>query len=256
MARWAGVMMAVLMLAAGCFAKYGPEKKFDLYITTGYGFGVGGSYLDPSQTFDAGSLIKREDHYRNFGWGIKLEGGADYLLMEKLAVQGGLCFNFGVPGISSIQDDGVGTKTTANYGWTTFGIKALLKPKFQVFDLFDVYTGFGIGLYFAFSSADITQTTATTNYSVKAIDGNNPALAFIGSLGAEYPLTESIILYGELYCEQMSFTTTQTTYSNSTFPNSYIKPVYYHEDEAGSPPPPKTPATNVAIRVGVRFPLF
>jgi hypothetical protein len=153
-------------------------------------------------------------------------------------------------------DDGAGTKTTVNYSWTTIGIKALVKPTFQILDLFDVYTGFGVGLYFAMSGSDIKRTIPGAEYTAKTVDANNPALAFIGSLGVEYPLTENIIMYGELYCEQMSFTTTQTTYANSTFPNGYVTPVYYHEDEAGSAPPPKTPGTNIAIRAGVRFPIF
>ena len=260
MARSAGIMIAVLLLACGCLARYGAEKKFDLYVTTGYGFGVGGSYLDASQTYNgAGTLTLRDDHYRNFGWGIKLDGGADYLLMDKLFVQGGLCFNFGVPGISNVFDNPGVEKTTVNYGWTTIGIKALVKPTFQLFDLFNVYTGFGLGLYFAMSWADITSSTPGGDFSSKAVDSNNPALAFIGSLGVEYPLNEFCILYGELYCEQMSFTTTKTEYTNSTFPggSTYIDHiVYYQEDVTDRAPPPKTPGTNIAIRAGVRFPIF
>jgi hypothetical protein len=258
-------MIAVLLLACGCLARYGAEKKFDLYLTTGYGFGVGGSYLDASKTYDGtGTLTKLEDHYRNFGWGIKLDGGVDYLLMDKLFVQGGFCFNFGVPGISNVIDNppaNPGSKTTVNYGWTTFGIKALIKPTFQVFDLFDVYTGFGLGLYFAMSSTDIKSSTPVGDYSAKSVDANNPALAFIGSLGVEYPLNENIIMFGEIYCEQMSFTMISTVYSNSTFAGSHNgdydnRTVYYHEDETNSQPPPKIPGTNVAIRAGVRFPIF
>jgi hypothetical protein len=256
MARSAGIMIAVLLLACGCLARYGAEKKFDLYATTGYGFGVGGRNVGASQTFNGLTLTKREDHYQNFGWGIKIEGGADYLLMDNLYAQGGLCFNIGVPWIDNVSDDGT-TKTTTGYRWSTFGIKALLKPTFKLLDLFDVYTGFGLGLCFAFSSADITQTTPTTTYSVKAIDSNTPGLVFIGSLGAEYPLNEYCIMYGELYCEQMSFTTTKTTYSNASPGGPYIDHIdYYQEDVTDRPPPPKTPGTNIAIRAGVRFPIF
>ena len=256
MVRSASIMIAVLLLACGCLARYGAEKKFDLYLTTGYGFGVGGNYIGMSQTKVGGLPTMEEDHYQNFGWGIKLDGGVDYLLMDKLYVQGGLCVNFGVPGISNVLDDGAGSKTTVNYGWSTFGIKALVKPTFQLFDLFDVYTGFGLGLYFAMSGADIKSTTLGGDFSSKAVDNNNPALAFIGSLGIEYPLNENIILFGELYCEMMSFTTTKTAYSNSTAPFYIDHIVYYQEDVTDRNPPPKTPGTNIAIRAGVRFPIF
>jgi hypothetical protein len=250
-------MIAVLLLACGCLAKYGPQKKFDLYLTTGYGFGVGGNNVGASETYAGGILTAREDHYQNFGWGIKLDGGVDYLVMDKLFVQGGLCFNFGVPGISNVMDNPGVEKTTVNYGWTTFGIKALVKPTFQLFDLFDVYTGFGLGLYFAMSGSDIKRTIPGVEYTAKSVDNNIPALAFIGSLGVEYPLTENIIFFGELYCEAMSFTTTSTAYSNATPGGPYINHIdYFQEDVTDRAPPPKTPGTNVAIRAGVRFPIF
>ena len=253
------VWLPVLLIAGIVSAEHSAqEKKFDLFLTTGYGFGVGGQYLASSTTTSNGALTSREDHYENFGWGIKIEGGADYKLMDRLFAQGALCYSFGVPGIKNVVEDVGADKTTVDYGWSLFGFKALLKPTFQVFDLLDVYTEFGFGLYFAISGASLETSGPDFDYTAKAEDSNNPAFTVVGAIGVDYPINASVIAYGEIYCEQMSFTTTQTQYTNSTYPGAPYNnhTVYYQEDVTDRNPPPKIPGTNIAIRVGVRFPIF
>ena len=90
----------------------------------------------------------------------------------------------------------------------------------------------------------------------KAEDSNKPAMTLIAAIGAEYPISESVIAYGEINCEQMSFTTTKTVYTNSVggFYDDHI--VNYQEDATDRNAPPKIPGTNIAVRVGVRFPIF
>jgi opacity protein-like surface antigen len=234
------------------------QKKFDLFLATGYGFGVGGYYSGASRTYSGTTLMDREDHYENFGWGIKVEGGADYLLMDH--VYGLAAINYSisaVPGTENKQDI-LGTSTTSEkFHWSVFGTKLGIKPTFKVLDLLDVYTTFGIGLYFASSGADLKMTESAGGVSTsKAEDSNNPAMTLIAAIGVEYPISESVIAYGEINCEQMSFTTTKTEYSNSVggFYNDYV--VNYQEDVTDRNPPPKIPGTNIALRVGVRFPLF
>ena len=252
--------LACLVPQAAQAGSYGAskEKKFDLFLTTGYGFGVGG-YQDSTQDFSATyspNVTSREDHYRNFGWGIKIEGGADYKLMDHVYGQAALNYSFSaVPGTKNVHDlTGVGT-SSVDYHWSIFGIKAGIKPTFQILDLLDIYTNFGIGLYFASSGADLEATAAGITSTSKAKDSNTPSLTFISAIGAEYPITESVILYAEINCEQMSFTTTKTEYTQSTgaFDNRVVN---YEEGATDRPPPPKIPGTNVALRVGVRFPIF
>jgi hypothetical protein len=254
-AAWASVLLITGIVSAYHSAD---EKKFDLFLTTGYGFGVGGQYLASSTTFSGGALTSREDHYENFGWGIKIEGGADYKLMDRLFAQGALCYSIGVPGIKNVTEVVGGSRTTVDYGWSLFGIKALVKPTFQVLDLLDVYTDFGIGLYFASSGATIETIAPGVDNTAKAEDSNNPAFTIIGAIGVDYPINANIIAYGEIYCEQMSFTTTKTQYVNSTYNgapyNNHTD--YYQEDVTDRSAPPKIPGTNIALRVGVRFPLF
>ena len=249
-----------ILLIAGVVSAYHSlqEKKFDLFLTTGYGFGVGGQFLNSSTTISGGAQTAREDHYENFGWGIKIEGGADYKLMDRLFAQGALCYSIGVPGIKNVDEIVGVSKTTVDYGWSLFGIKALLKPTFQVLDLLDVYTDFGVGIYFASSGAMIKTTAPGIENTAKAQDSNNPALTFVGAIGVEFPINESMIAYGEIYCEQMSFKTTKTEYLNSTYSgapyNNHTE--YYEEDVTDRSHPPKIPGTNIALRAGVRFPIF
>ncbi len=259
----AAVFCAVMCLAQAAPAgSYGAsqEKKFDLFLTTGYGFGVGGYHdrnTDFSSTISNGNLVSREDHYRNFGWGIKIEGGADYKLMDH--VYGLAAFNYSfsaVPGTDNVQEITGISKTYVNYNWSVFGMKVGVKPTFQVLDLFNVYTNFGMGLYFAGSGADLKTTSDLGGTSTsKAKDSDRPAMTFIGAIGAEYPITESIIAYGEINCEQMSFTTTKIEYtqSNGLYADHVVN---FEEDVTDRQSPPKIPGTNIALRIGVRFPIF
>jgi hypothetical protein len=263
MVRLNAACASILLVAGICAAQHysASEKKFDLFVTTGYGFGVGGYQdraVDFSSTTSGGNLVSREDHYRNFGWGIKIEGGADYKLMDHVYGQGALNYSFSaVPGTKNIHEiSGIST-TSVNYNWSVFGIKAGVKPTFRALDLLDVYTNFGIGLYFASSGADLETTTIGGGVSTsKARDSNRPAMTFISAIGAEYPINESVIVFGEINCEQMSFTTTKTEYSQSSGVLYDDHVVNYEEDVTDRPAPPKIPGTNIALRVGVRFPIF
>jgi len=251
--------VSVLLIAGVASAYHSTdEKKFDLFVTTGYGFGVGGLYSGSSRTFSGTTLMDREDHYQNFGWGIKIEGGADYLLMDHVYGLAAINYSFSaVPGTENKQEL-IGTSTNSEkFHWSVFGTKLGIKPTFKVLDLLDVYTTFGIGLYFASSGADLKETDVGGGVSTsKAEDSNNPALTFIAAIGVEYPINANVIAYGEINCEQMSFTTTKTDYTNSVggFFDDHI--VNYQEDVTDRNPPPKIPGTNIALRVGVRFPLF
>jgi len=259
--------MTVIVIAFACcslaFANKGDKETFDLFATTGYGIGIGGRDVGPTITTTNGSIVNKDDNFLNFGRGIKLEGGASYRLMDHLAGQASVCYNFGVPGIKQETITSIGAATnslTQEYSFSTLGVKALLKPSFQVLDLIDVYTNFGIGLDFAFSSVQVTQNnTGVGEYHATIKDSNWPAIVFIGALGADYPLGTSMILYGEIYCESMSFMTSKQEISDSNFPTGTpyaTKVINYEKDATDRSTPPETPGSNLGIRIGVRFPIF
>ncbi len=247
-------VFAIVLLAVGQ-----EKENFDVFGIAGYGFGTGGLYVGPTTTTVAGELTKKQDNYLNFGNGLKLEGGADLKLMQHLYAQGAVSYSNGLWGINQVADATGVDKTTENFLYSTFGIKAILKPTFQVLDLFTMYTGFGIGLYFAGLTIHRTETGPGINLSARADDSEWPAFAFVESLGLEYPLTSAIIAFGELYCEEMNFMTRQRTITGSNYPagsewaNQIIN---YQNNVTDRAEPFSTPGTNVAIRLGVRFPLL
>jgi hypothetical protein len=252
----------ILIIAGIVAAGYqSQEKKFDLFLATGYGFGVGGyqnAAEDFSSTISDGNLISREAHYRNFGWGIKIEGGADYKLMDHVFGQAAFTYGFSaVPGTENVHEVMNASETSAKYYWSVYGIKAGIKPTFQILDLLDMYTNIGIGLYFANSGVDLRITTIGGSESTsKGRDSNNPAMTLIGAIGAEYPINESVIAFAEVNFEQMSFTTTKTSFTQSSGVFYSDHTVNYQVDATDRSAPPKIPGSNVALRVGVRFPLF
>jgi len=244
------VLITVCAVFFVAFAAESQRDLFDVYLTTGYGFGMGGNAVLPTFTgTNLATATTRTDHFLNLGRGLKVEAGADYKLMDHLYAQGAVNYTLGVPGISAKQITAV--TTTYDYDWSIFGFKVMLKPTFQVLDLIDIYTNIGIGLFFANSTMQGSQgASAETRHDTYA-----PAFAMTGAIGMNYPLNASIILFGEIVCEQMSFTLEKSEYTNANgvFGNYTVN---YEEDVTSSQTPLKIPATNVALRVGVKFPIF
>jgi opacity protein-like surface antigen len=251
-----------------CGAAIGQQKEMlDVYAVVGAGIGVGGLDVGASQSWTApealgGYLTKTTDNYLNFGSGLQLEGGADIRIMQHLYGQAALCYGNGLWGIDQVVVNKYtpGVTTTDQCSYSTLGIKLLVKPTFQVLDLFTVYTGFGIGLDFAWLTIHHSQVgPGAVNLSARADDGEWPAFAFEGSLGLDYPITRSIIVFGELQCEVMNFMTSQRTITNSNFvtdPDWTNQIKNYQTNATDRDPPNSTPGTNVGIRVGVKFPLM
>jgi opacity protein-like surface antigen len=246
-----------------CGAAIGQQKEMlDVYAVVGAGIGVGGRDVGASQSWSApvgGYLTKTTDNYLNFGSGLQLEGGADVRIMQHLYGQAALCYGNGLWGIDKVVEYAGGDKTTDQYSYSTLGIKMLVKPTFQVLDLFTVYTGFGIGLDFGWLTIHRTDVGPGVNLSARADDGQWPAFAFEGSLGLDYPITQSIIIFGELQCEVMNFMTSQRTITNSNYvtdPDWTNQIKNYQTNATDRDPPYSTPGTNVGIRVGVQFPLM
>lgn len=253
-------ILAAVVLAA-CGAAVGQQKEtFDIYGVLGYGFGIGGRDLGASETWAGGALTQKTDNYINYGAGLKIEGGASYKLMQHLYGQAALSYSNGLWGIKqdTVNFEGNNNTVTNQYSFSTLGIKVLAKPMFQVFDLFNAYTSFGVGLYFAFSSIDHKESNG--GLSARADDSNWPSLAFVGALGLEYPLNRSIILFGEVYCEEMGFMLHERTVSNSNIDNGpWVNGTTTYEANSKTQTistPENIPGSNAAIRVGVRIPLL
>jgi|GEM_PF-1173046 opacity protein-like surface antigen len=259
MKKFAIAVVAVCAMSG--MASCQEKETFDLFAVVGYGFGMGGRDLGASATYSTGTtLTKKTDNYINYGAGLKVEGGASYKLMQHLYGQAALSYSNGLLGIKKevVNEQDGNNDVTDQYNFSTLGIKLLAKPTFQILDLFNAYTSFGIGLYFAFSSIDHKESIG--GLSAHADDNNWPAFAFVGALGLEYPLNKSVIIFGEVYCEEMGFmlherTVTKSNIGYEPWENGTTTYAKNSKDEHIKTPE-NTPGSNAAVRVGVRFPLF
>jgi hypothetical protein len=243
-------IIAVFAMASALFAHdttNADSKVFSLCGSIGYGFGMGGEWIDASVKLNGLAVQERSDKYLNYGDGFKLELGGIYKLMENLDAQAVINYNAGVPNIQAITEINSANKTINTYKPSTFGFKTMVLPRVKILDLLDMYAGFGVGLYFA----SLSWTNSETNF-----DGNfktAPALAFCGSVGANYPVYNDLIIYGEIAIEQMSFTV------NSILDAGTGDQTNFEQDSnanSGVEHPKKIPGSNIAFRVGAKFPVF
>jgi hypothetical protein len=257
MKRIATAGLALIIFSAGLFTQsLGQDKKFSLYMSLGYGFGIGGvSLVDTvhftAQTLNAsGNLIKQEDHYLNYGSGFKATGGAQYRIMDNVDARLEFQYTGGVPKLKIKNTDPTNapgpTEITDTYTRNIFGVRLLALPAFRLLDLIDMHAGVGIGLFFG----SFTYETSGEPY-----DGNLktlPAFAFSGVLDADYPVAEFCSIFGGFTFDAMNF----TVESHRSPQNAVVTHYEQNSIAPNEPIPPKIPGSNWAITAGVRFPLF
>lgn len=257
---------AMVVLTCGCvissFAQAGDGKTLSLFTSVGYGFAVGGKWIGSSDKFN-NNLDPSESHdvYLNAGRGLKFDVGAFYRMMQNVDVKACFAFTGSVPRTTTTTEATAGTvitKTVDTYKYATFGINALVVPRFTVFDLLDVFAGIGMGLAFPVSSSEEVTTinagTTTTTTTTKIEDSNLPEPVFIGELGAEYPIIKELILSCAVNIEAMTVTTTKQVVTQVE--SNDVTTINYEDHATDRAPTPATPATNVSIRLGVRVPIF
>ena len=246
------LILLVLSMATALFAQDKVDKNskyFSLCGSLAYGLGMGGQYIGSSMTHYGAAIQERSDKYLNYGDGFKVELGGLYRLMENLDAQGMLMYNFGTPKIEAIDENVLNGATVTNiYKTGTFGLKILAIPKLKVFDLLDMYVGFGMGLYFASLSWSNSETSQFDGYYK-----TSPAFGFCGSIGINYPIYNDLIVYGEIAIEQMSFTVTSILSAEDGSLKTFEQD---SKATSGVYPPEKIPGSNVAFRVGAKFPIF
>lgn len=256
------------------------EKKFSLYLAVGAGFSLGGEYVGPSLELveqngpPANNIVEIDDEYLNLGRGLKIDLGATYRFLEHVDVVAGLNLSLGVPYTSVEQTYTDNTITPSfssslieDYKHTQVGLKVLLQPRFKAFDLFDVYIGGGLGLYFTSVSIEREYSSAGVRYTETVDVDVKAALPFIGRIGAEYPIADRLVIFLDGMYEAMNVTLQKVSLDGtSTFPGTGTDQggldrdpttvETFEKDATDRNAPTKYPASNIAIRLGVRIPLF
>jgi hypothetical protein len=258
-------LSSLLLVVTAASMLLAQEKTFSLYAATGYGFPLGGRYIGSSDERVQGALIESKDIYLNYGRGIKAEGGVIIDIMPKLGVQAGVEFSGGLP--RYIKKDkttnvaGDVTTTNAENRTALLGFKAVLLPRARIFDLLDIFTGAGLGLYLPFSSyksveEDLPVVGPTGTAIIEAKYEHLPTVALIGTLGAEFPLSESFILTADMTFQAMNVTITKVKITRDDADPTNVGTINYELNATDRNEPPKTPGSNLAVRVGFRVPLF
>ena len=218
-----------------------------------------------------------KDKFLNYGRGLKIGAGASYNLLDNFAARLSVAFSAGVPR-ATIQSEsvdhpanGVVTTTTVDEKarYSQLGFRLMGIPRFTVADLFDLYFGAGLGLYFSFrgeeASSEIRSSVATTQFrfETKTEYKNLPSFAFLGAVGGEIPLNDMLNVYAEVGFDAMTVIMKERTvrrYNAAGSVTNTDHEVYerndIHRGENTSLNPNKAPGTNWGLKLGVRIPIL
>jgi opacity protein-like surface antigen len=208
--------------------------ELDIFLIAGYGIPIGGHFLDSSK--------KAEDYYLNYGHGLKINAGVNYNFTNYLGMRVAFNYTAGLPSIKIDYEDQI-SEYTETFKRNLFGIKVMLVPRFEAFDLFDMYAGIGIGLFF--TSLKI-ENSDKANYPYEGERRTKPALSFNSLVGADFALNDRFTLFGELSFDLMSFNTKSMKPTDSKTQTDFVK------DSNSSEHPIKIPGSNFGISIGMR----
>lgn len=246
----------VLFLLASFALAFAQEKHETLNVYGSLGFGIPtGGFLLSSTTQDQNDQTKRKDFYLNYGGGFKIDLGAQYYMMENVALQGGIAFSAGMKNITTDDRtaDPASDYSTKYSHRNLFAIKVLVVPRFEILELMNVYTGVGLGLFWNSLHYDITEKIADSKFSENGKIKTSPKIGFLGEVGADYPLSDLMSLYGEIGFEMVSFTWDKQVIEKTSIPTHKTGTEVFLKDAANQQPPQRVPGSNWQIRFGARF---
>lgn len=216
--------------------------NLDLYVILGYGVPIGGYLLGTSvEVNDALVIVKAEDHYINFGHGIKIDLGTNYYISNYLGMRIGLSYTGGAPKNKITYKDANDSSSTEKYSRRMIGLKAMIVPRFEMFGLLDMYAGVGLGLSFA--GVKIKSEEGASDGKIKV----KPGFSFNGLLGSEFPISKRLSFFGELSFDAVSFT------MKSKIGTGNPSQTDFEKDSNTSLAPNKIPGSNLGFRVGINF---
>lgn len=238
------------------------NETFNVYGSIGYGFGSSGQLFSSTIIKTEGlsiDTIERKDRYLNYGQGLKIDVGVQYFMMENVALQAGFIYTPGVPGLTTeYRNDfnllGVQgfVDSTVEYHRNMFGVKAMIVPRFEIFELLNMHTGVGVGFYWNTLSYEMTRITADTTLTENGSIQSAPSLGFNGLLGVDYPISDHLSLFGEVGFDMTSFSWTKQMIKNTEF-NRATGSYNFEKNTPNQRPPLHVSGSNWRLSVGVRY---
>jgi len=229
-------------------------EVFNVFGSLGVGFGMGGERYT-SVTTD-GTSTTEKDRFFNYGSGLKYRLGCQYFMSDNLILQPSFTYSNALAFKEELVYSNSSRKTT--YQRQLFGIKVSVLPRFEFLDLIDVYTGVGLGFFWTGCSFEIVNES---NNGTQKANGNinaSPSLGFTGLLGADFPLSDKLTIFGELGFEQMNFDLKEKVIKESNItasPAVVAGKTYYSKDDSKPEnlAPVKVPGSNFQVHIGVRW---
>ncbi|HEX2958888.1 MAG TPA: hypothetical protein VHO70_18785 [Chitinispirillaceae bacterium] len=234
------------------------NETFSVYGSIGYGFGSGGQLFSSTIIRTEGSVdtVERKDRYLNYGQGLKIDLGIQYFMMENVALQAGFCYTPGVPGLKTeYRNDFTDhfIDSTVEYHRNMFGIKAMIVPRFEIFELLNMHTGVGAGFYWNTLSYDITRTTtADTALTEEGSIKSAPSFGLNGLLGVDYPISDLLSLFGEIGFDLTSFRWTKQMIKNTEF-DRQTGSYNFEKNTPNQRPPLRISGSSWRLSFGVRY---
>jgi opacity protein-like surface antigen len=253
-------LIVTSMLASALTLLAQSNETFNTFASIGYGFGSGGQLFSSTFINANADTTERKDHYLNYGQGVKIDLGIQYFMMENVALQVGFNYTPGVPGLKTeFRHDftNAGTSSfldsTVEYHHHMFGIKAMMVPRFEIFDLLNMHTGVGIGFYWNSLNYEMTRIIADSSQTEKGSIQSAPSLGFNGLIGVDYPVSDLFSLFGEVGFDMTSFRWTKQKIKETQFsvrsPGSYN----FEKDTPNQRPPVRVSGSSWRLSVGVRY---
>jgi opacity protein-like surface antigen len=249
------------ILALSVWAADGQVTPF---ASLGYNFPTGRIFVDNSiDSSFSGAVSNLDDHYLNYGRGFDLSAGVFVRMMDSVDARLSFDATFGAPPVEveqRLQINPTNSQTNHySYKHSLVSLKAAATPRFRVVELLDVYMGVGMGLYLSLSSFEHTSSntvgSVTSSFNETVTFNASPRLGFFGLVGAEYPLSERVVIIGELDFETLSAKrTSQKVKADNGFPDPK-RPATYVKDSPDNAPPLYIPASNWGLHIGVKVPL-
>jgi opacity protein-like surface antigen len=168
--------------------------------------------------------------------------------------------SLGAPGFETndrlLHTDTTGTylvDSTTKYTRNMYGIKILVVPRFEVLELITMYTGVGLGYFWNSNHYEITRLRSTGTTTEKGRIVSSPTLGWTGLIGADFPVSDKIALFGEIAFDQVAFKWKKRIIEQTNIMDKKVKTDFFEEDDPGNEEPLKVPGSNWQIRIGARF---
>jgi opacity protein-like surface antigen len=177
--------------------------------------------------------------------------------MENLGLQADIEISLGAPGFETndrlIDTAGAPYDSSTKYTRNLYGIKFMVVPRFEVVELLNMYTGVGLGYFWNSLHYEISRSAQAGTTTEKGRIVSSPTLGFTGLIGADYPISDIVSIFGEIAFDQVSFRWKKQIVETTNIKDHKIGTSFFEEDDPSNPAPLKVPGSNWQIRIGARF---